>query len=120
MQVLRYSSCFVQLQNKIIGWWYDGREGTNTSRHYYNVIKRLCRNYCFAKKDNLCRFVWVGGNSYSFYLFRQVTRNEHTAEEDAGLVANFNAPFFQRGIRRSKDNTTAGRNLRTEIYKRYD
>ena len=24
MQVLRYSSCFVQLQNKIIGWCYDG------------------------------------------------------------------------------------------------
>ena len=42
-----------------------------------------------------------------------MTRNEHTAEEDAGLVARFNAPFFQRGIRRSKDNTTAGRNLQT-------
>ena len=47
-------------------------------------------------------------------------QNEYTAEEHARLVVNINATFFQRGIRRSENNTTAGRNLRVEICKRLD
>ena len=88
------------------------------------IITMLLKGYvdtiAFQRKIICAALFGWAATAIAFIVCRQVTRNEHTAEEHAGLVTNFNATFFQRGIGRSEDNTTAGRNLRAEICKRLD